>query len=208
MTKAPQVFGPRRHDLPETARYAIQHQGGAGADRISRLQQVLRGNAFEQHRGGLFSRQRVGNRHQPFGRKQARTGVSADRPCCVGHPITHLDVAHIRADGGNPASAFKAQTRWQWQRYGALALTHIEEVDANRLLLQPDFTRPRLTRRHLLDGHHLRCAGVCDTNDRNHCLTPSLQRSPSAPCAGSIDIRFHVNNTASLQFITACSAAV
>lgn len=88
------------------------------------------------------------------GRKQTTAGIAFDRPHRVGHSVADRDVA---ADCGGASGALEAESARKGDGAGALPLGHVEEVDADRRLLEPDLVRSGSERCCFLQGQHVWC---------------------------------------------------
>jgi hypothetical protein len=84
-----------------------------------------------------------GSRTQSLRRDRSSFGVRTHRPR-IGHPVSDLELSHLRTDLGDHAGSFNAGYERGRKWVVAGSVEHVNEVQANRAVLDQDFTSHRV----------------------------------------------------------------
>jgi hypothetical protein len=121
----------------------MDEQHISGLDPVSPAQQILRGHALEQQCRRHVVADAIGELDQLVGRDIAPLGIGSDAGVHIGDALADHMIRDARAYRLDDASGFEAETCRQRQRVDALALIDVDEVEADRLMADPDFAGGR-----------------------------------------------------------------
>jgi len=83
--------------IGQTAGGGMKHDGLARFHRMDAADQILRGHALEQHGGGQFIADAVGEAHQPVGHDIVGLGIGADHAAGIADAVAHLEAGNALA---------------------------------------------------------------------------------------------------------------
>ncbi len=134
---------------------------------------VFDGQALEHHAGRLLVTDVVGQLYRAVGRHIALLRVAA-RPLHVGDAITALEFADAGADLDHFTGGFIAGNERQaaGRRIEAGAKVCVDEIDADRVLLDAQLARTGRGNFDFLVGENLGTADFMHAYRRNHFLLP------------------------------------
>ena len=108
------------------------------------MNQVLHGATFHHDGGGSFIVDTVGELDQSRGREDARFPVRAFGTVGrIGHPVSHMEIVHVRAHFLDDAGAFASRYEREVQHVEAGPVVDVDEVEADRCVPYQDLSRPR-----------------------------------------------------------------
>jgi hypothetical protein len=107
-------------------------------------EQVLRCEALQHHGGACFERNVVGQFANALGGHDALFAVAAWGLAGIGCTVTYFEVGDAFAYGFHNARSFHAQLEGHGQGVQTTALVHVNEVQANGLVANANFTGARL----------------------------------------------------------------
>ena len=147
-------------------------------DHIARLhlvglaQQILRGEALQQHRRRDVVGKALRQLDQPVlgDHPFLRVGAKARE---VGHAVADLEVLDALADLDHLARAFIAGRERRRRGVEALAKINVNEIDADRVIADQNLATPRRRQFDVLDPHHLGAACFVNANSLDHVFCPS-----------------------------------
>ena len=162
---------PLARDQPDAAgRRMEQHEITLpqAALRLHLLQQVLRRQALEHHGRTGLEIDGVWQLADAFGRHHADLAIAARRLAGVGGAIACLEVRHARSDGLDHAGRLHPELQRHRQLVHARALVNVDEVQADRLVPDPDLAGSRLADSDIDDLHLFGTAMLVDADGSAH----------------------------------------
>src|SRR5208337_4984728 len=154
---------PLAEDLSDPASRRMHEDPVALLHPIGLTQKILGGETLEHHRGGRFVGDRARQLDEEARLDVALLGVGAERHR-IGDAVARLEVRYPRTDLDDLARALGARRERQRRRIEAGALINIDEVDADRVLPEPDLALARLRQLDLLELHDLLSACLMNAN--------------------------------------------
>jgi hypothetical protein len=106
---------PLTCDQADAAGRRVEQHGLARLEPPGLAEQVLHGQALQQHRGAGLEGDGVRQVHQVLGRHQAQRAVGAVRARRVGHAVAHLHMGDALADRFDHARPFLPQAARQFE---------------------------------------------------------------------------------------------
>ena len=141
------------------------------------MREEVRRDALRHHRRRDFGADSFGQRHGVVSLDQRVLRVGATR-IHRGDALANVNIAHVRPDGVHRPCRFATRREGQGQLVLALALVDLDEVDARRLDLDADLTRPWLGSWDVFKLERVWSTGRADTNRPHNC--PRFRLSPRA----------------------------
>ena len=126
-------------------------------------------HALEHHAGGLLVGDVVWQFHRAVGGEDALRGIAAER-ADIGDAVADFEVGHAGADGDHLAGALVAGDERHADRRGIAAHAEIgvDEVHANRMLLDLDLARSRRRDLDIVERQSFGTAVFVNAHCRNH----------------------------------------
>ncbi len=141
------------------------HESGlAGASRVRRLAQEVRGHPLQHQGGGGLELHPVRHDHRSVGRNDDLLGVAAVVDHGPRNPVPDGKVGDAGAERTHRARALRTQHERQLPRVDARALVDVDEVHASGRDVHEHLARARLGGRDVLDLQSLRPTGLFDDN--------------------------------------------
>src|ERR1700735_293004 len=153
-------LSPLAQDQTDAAGRRVHQNRVALFDAVSLPQQILRGQALKHHRRRSVVRNRSRQLEQEPRLDIALLRIGARR-AGVSDSIAGLQSLDRRTDLDHLARAFgPRRERRLGRRVETAAMIDVDEVDADRVLAQPDLTLARRRQLDLLKAHDFRAAGL------------------------------------------------
>ena len=135
--------------------------------RIGAVEQVFGGQPLQQHAGGGFIGDVVGQRDHGRGGNDALLGIGA-MGGDDGDAVARLELGHARADRQHVAGRFIAERERQRRRIEAGAEIGVDEVEADGAVADQDLARPRRRQGDLLELQNLGPTGLVHADCFRH----------------------------------------
>ncbi len=154
----PQMLGPLAEDKAHPAGRGVKQDRVPRPHRVGEVQEVVRGHAFQHHRGGLLVAHLRGDLDDAVGRDQALLCIGADGCGRIGDAVAHLQIADLGAERLDHAAALAAEHARQRELVEARAVVGIDEIEADGGVAHAHLACARRTDFHRLPLHHLGAA--------------------------------------------------
>ena len=142
-------------------------------DRVARLhlkspaQQILRGEAFQQHRRRGLVGKTFRQLDQTILGDDPLLGIGA-KARRIGDPVADLEVFDALAELDHFAGGLIAGRERSGDRIVAVAEINVDEIDADRMIADENFAAPRRRQFDVLDPHHLGSANLANPDGFCH----------------------------------------
>jgi len=139
---------PLAGDQADAAGGGMEDNEVAGLEAFGRqrpAQQVLGRQALQHHRGAGLEGDRVGQLADGLGRHHAQLAIGARGRTGVGRAVTGLQVRDALAHRLDDARGFHAELQRHRERIEPAALVGVDEVQAHRLVADPDLAGAGVT---------------------------------------------------------------
>ena len=181
---------PLRQDQPDAAGARMHQHRVAALHGIHRLQQVVRGQALQQHRSRHLGSHAVWHLGGQKCWRSGEFGVAAVRRG-ADHPVARAEPVDSFTDSGDRAAHLGADDERQLARIVARAEIGVDEVDADGLGLDQQLALPGCGLRRLDVAQDLGAAGFTDFDCVHVDIMPghearSARRLPSPHRAGGL----------------------
>ena len=162
---------PLHREQSDAAGSGGPQHGITGLDRIGLLDQILNRHALQHHGRALFEADGLRHLDQHTRRHHPRFRIGAVAATGISDAIACLDVSNPGADRFNHTCTLGAESgRHRGRGVEAGAKVDVDEVQADRMLADPRFTRPGVANRDFFPNQHFRTTVLVYANRLGHAL--------------------------------------
>src|SRR3546814_12138725 len=137
----------------------MDKHGLSGLDSCTAFDQEFRRCSLQKNGGGHFGRYVIRDGNQSPGRHNPCAGISAGWTHGISDAVAGREIVDLWSDGFDNAGGFGPDAAGKWHRIEAGAMVGVDEVEADCLVADANFTRSEERRVGKECGWTCRCRG-------------------------------------------------